>query len=487
MKQRRKFLSILLAIVMLLSVFPVGAIAADDGVQTTVSADIDPVIVVRGFDFTGLVHADGTKTLQLNAGGIIKVLFSYFISKLTFNESVFTDALLDFANTTLAPIASDKNGDSVLAGIGAKTYPLPLDNNPDEIATWDENAIALARSFVDTRGAGNAFLFTFDWRKNPLVIADELNAFIKNVKSMTNKDKIDIVGTSMGGMVTTAYIYKYGCESIDNLTYNCSAHNGVQLVGSALSGNISIDGTILKTTMNAVAENQNAFVRFLLKAADAVGLYDGVADCVGDFVSENKNRLYDEALKDTLCTALGLWGMCPDAYFDDAVEFLFADDADEYVGFLTALEDVREFVFSTEKILATIADSDVKLAFVTNYGRTSLPLHEKVYLQTDGVIEAVQCSNGATFAPVGEVLSEAYLASADPKYISPDKIVDASTALYPDCTWFVKNVKHVGCAYGSEHSAFIMWLTSQETQINANECEQYPQFLVCDENQKFVK
>ena len=57
----------------------------------------------------------------------------------------------------------------------------------------------------------------------------------------------------------------------------------------------------------------------------------------------------------------------------------------------------------------------------------------------DGIVDVKYASFGATAADFGSTLENV---TADAKYISPDKTVDASTCLFPEQTWFVKNLKH---------------------------------------------
>lgn len=59
------------------------------------------------------------------------------------------------------------------------------------------------------------------------------------------------------------------------------------------------------------------------------------------------------------------------------------------------------------------------------------------------VSDVYHVSYYATSAPYGEVLSDSYINSlADKKYLSPDKMIDASTCLFPEKTWFIRNISH---------------------------------------------
>ncbi len=481
----KKIISLLLTLAMVFTM-AIPAFAADTA-KSAIDYDGDPVIVVRGIEFAGLTYSDGTKALQFDAKGIIETVLSYILARVTGNKDAFADKLIAYMQKTFAPIATDKNGNSVRSDVGMKGYPLSIGNYKEESASWEKNAICLASTLGDTIGGDNAYLFNFDWRKSPFILADELKAFIDNVKAETKKDNVHIVACSMGGMVTAAYLYEYGYEGIDTLVFNSSAHNGTHLVGYAMMGEISISGDMLNQFIISIADNQNFFLKAILKILGTTGIYDRLADFVDDYIKNNKRRIYDEFLRDYVATSLGLWGMCPDEYFDKGVEFIFGNNKSEYAATIANLQEIKEFVCSTEEILAGIQPAGVNLAFAANYDGAPLPLYEKSTMQTDGIIEGERCSNGAYFAPVGQTLSAEYLSAADPKYISPDKIVDTSTAAYRDITWIVKDAGHVGCKAGSDHINFVMWLATRDEQTYIYSDSNYPQFLVCDTNMNFIR
>ncbi len=102
---------------------------------------------------------------------------------------------------------------------------LPLDRSKDKLVSTDILRKAqLARgSYVDQydliinrleslgykEGAG-LFTFHYDWRRSNFEAADGLRQFIA-AKGLTGKP-VDLIGHSMGGLVSTIYIQKYAAE-----------------------------------------------------------------------------------------------------------------------------------------------------------------------------------------------------------------------------------------------------------------------------------
>ena len=66
-------------------------------------------------------------------------------------------------------------------------------------------------------------------------------------------------------------------------------------------------------------------------------------------------------------------------------------------------------------------------------------------------------------------------------------MVDASTALYKDTTWIIKDAPHVGGRVGSDHAEFAMWLLTRETQPTVTTDSNYPRFMAVDGDLNFIR
>ena len=111
-----------------------------------------------------------------------------------------------------------------------------------------------------------------------------------------------------------------------------------------------------------------------------------------------------------------------------------------------------------------------------------MPVYERSYVNGDMVLETELMSAGATVAPYGKTLGDDYVPEI-PGKLSPDKVIDASTCLLPENTWFIKDAPHVPCTYGSELAEMLFWLLSYEGQPTVSTNELYPQFQYADEPQ----
>lgn len=477
----KKLISVLLTLTFVFGMC-VPAFAAE---EKTVSYEGDPVIIVRGIDFGGLIHEDGSKALAFNLKDVLTLVYELAVGTAQKKENAFEDALLSYCQKLFAPISSDNEGKSVYPDVHMETYLHPA-GEIEKLEEWTDGEGGLVHSAVEKLGGENVYFFTYDWRKSPLVLSDELNSFVEMVKKEKNASKVDMAACSMGGMVATAYMYEYGTDSVDSLVYLSSAHNGTDVAGAALTGDIYTSEAFLSNyLMNKVGDS--FLLKVLIKAVDAAGVFGFVADFLNNFVTKNKDRVYDELMRDYLGTSLGFWGLCCDKDFDSSVDFVFGKHKDEYPVVMSELSKIREFLFSTEKVIDKAYADGVKVSFVSHYGDMLLPIYAETVVESDSVLESYLTSNGATFALFGETLTDEYLSESDAKYISPDKVVDASTALYKDTTWFIKDAPHVGCRVGSEHADFALWLLSRESQPTVTADSAYPCFMAVDKEMNFIR
>lgn len=100
----------------------------------------------------------------------------------------------------------------------------------------------------------------------------------------------------------------------------------------------------------------------------------------------------------------------------------------------------------------------------------------------DGILETYQMSGYATVAPYGETLGDDYVAE-NPEYLSPDRVVDLSTAILPEYTYIIKGAPHVGGTYGTDYADFFVWLMTYDgEEFYAGVNPDYPRFMLSDSN-----
>ncbi len=477
----KKIISLLLTLLMIFTL-AVPAFAAEDSTDAETAYDGYPVVIVRGIDFAGLTYEDGSKVLTANFGEIFPILLETVLAKFALKkDEALAEGIFKLAESILSPISGDNEGNSANPEVSMVQYTESMAAYPEFTANLvGATEVGMVKTAIDRYGAENTYFFTYDWRKTPAELASELNALVETAKKDSGKDMVNISCVSMGGMVTAAYMYYCGTDSINTAVFLSGAQNGTYVVGDALNGRILFDTDTILTLVKGLTDN-NFFVNLILKVFDILGVFDFLTEFMNDFVADNFDKANDMVLRDCFGTIPGFWALCPDEDFESGVEKIFGGHEDEYPVLLEKLDAMKSFVFSTQDILTNAKNSGVKLSVVSNYNTGLVPVYEKANRNGDMVLETELTSNFATVAPLGKTLTEEQLANADPAYVSADKVIDASTALFKDNTWFVKDAPHVASEYGSGFSEFAFWLLDCEEQPTIYTNEKYPQFMVADD------
>ena len=172
-----------------------------------------------------------------------------------------------------------------------------------------------------------------------------------------------------------------------------------------------------------------------------------------------------------LATGIATWpsywtSVCNDD-MDKAIDLMFGKEGTarraEYAGLVEKILYLRERVViprertGEENLYKQYEKNyNIKIAVLAGYGLVQAPITESYDLTGDCTVDLRSASFGATAAGVFDTLSDEYIAERTAlgygKYISADKKVDASTCLFPETTWIMKN-KHHDVGTGWEYIA----------------------------------
>ncbi len=297
--------------------------------------------------------------------------------------------------------------------------------------------------------------FDYDWRLDPLEVADTLHDYIEKVKEVTGSKEVCLIGRCLGSSVITAYVAKYGMEGIHGVGFDGGVVNGAEALSEPISGKFRLNG--------------NAVNRFLVDC-DALGMFK-----VDSFINETLDMLSKAGVFDTISgvtketiyykvvegvtSALALstfftfpsyWAAVKSEDYEEAKNYVFGPEGsekrEEYSGLITKLDNYNEKVRERiPEIINTINDNG-NLVVIAKYGIQIVPVIASNNAVADEFASVGCASYGATASDIYSTLSDEYIAQrvaeGKGKYISPDKQVDASTCLFPDQTWFIKGARH---------------------------------------------
>ncbi len=449
----KKLLSIILCLSMLVC-FMVPAFAAED------ESDL-PVIYLAGKNNEAIYNADGTRTSNpatLDRGGYIMDAAGPVLEELA--KALVTDDYSDYIDSLVAATAPIY-----------EEIKLDKDGNPSNGThiKWDYKTAP-----IDTEA--DIIHFKYDWRLSPMEVADQLDVFVERVIEATGAKGVNIHCRCLGVNFAMTYIAKSMNGEYDhpfrveNLVLNTGGLGGYITLGALLSGSIEINADTVDRFVTSFLEDgsliEDPAMAMLAYSLVSLLNYAKVLDLGVDFIQGIIDRILTDIIPPlALCCYGGYpsyWSMVSDKYYDKAVEMVFETSVtppdfskNEYKLFIEKINAYHALLGDTnektgrplyEDYLLELKAKGVGIAVIGKYGDPCMPLFADSEITGDVRGTVTELSLGTTGTEIGKTFSEDYLKAAEAKgtakYISPDKTVDASTALFPDSTWFIKNIDH---------------------------------------------
>ena len=477
----KKLISILLAVVMTFSLM-VPAFAQND---EKCDCGKTPVIVVRGLDFGGLYFnpddaENRTPVLSVDAKGIIGAVFKALIKGvITLNVDSAMDVVLEYVGSIFDGMRMNPDGSSYYKNVGPIRYPEAA-GNYEELVNGTISEFGMVRASIENIGGDHTYYFTYDWRLDPFIVADEIDATINKMIAETGHDKVTIVCASLGGLMTIAYLTEYGYEKVEKCLFMSSAFCGAQVASDLLGGKIGIDEKNLYNYLFDLVAG-NGFGEFAMNVLYKTGMFGFAANLGQSITDRYEKAAYEKVLYPIFGSMLSFWGMVQAEDYDDAIEYVFGGREEENAEFIAKTKALQDMMAERTELLSEMIENGVKIAIVASYDSPVIPVYKNSNFNGDSILETYQMSGYATVAPYGETLGDDYV-PAKPEYLSPDRVVDLSTALFPEYTYIIKGSAHVACDYGTDYYDFFVWLITENGDFYAGANPAYPQFMVSDDN-----
>lgn len=468
--------------------------------------EYNPVLFIGGIMEFDFVRGDGTSASKIfpisseGIGAALKDASPAITGLINKDYEAFTKGLNDPMVDLFAGIVCNFDGtvaDDSVHIVGRDTYmnesklhtkektdrDIWMYHSVDEIgmdtvmASYAFGGRDIIYPIIEKVGSQNTYVYGLDWRMPMEWLADDLADQINYISKKTGK-KVSVAAHSMGGSAISSYIMKYGTGKLSHITYLHSAFFGVNYIGDLYSGKCDIDSQGLLNMMtssmgtSAVADILGASTLFK-QAIPYIEEYIKTEDPV---LAEYKDifghtpTYFDRLMVEYL---LPYFGNNPSLF-----AFVKADRFEECKAYLKKAMKVaqkKNLGLSDIKIALNWASFENKIDFYQNtshpsrkatghkalsdillaaekkgviisvfsaYNRAFMAIGESTRLHSDGVIDTKGTSAGATIADFNEQLPEDYKPQGKLKYISPDGVIDASTCLFPEHTFFTKNVGH---------------------------------------------
>lgn len=443
-----------------------------------------PVIIVSGMHSSPLFKGD-TRVFGMTASAYAKMIAGVAGPlKKVFKDNDWND----FCNNAnrylyefLEPVSFNPDGTSKY-DITTITYPKSYDNYLNN--ELYRSGRAFASDIAEAVGGSHTFCYVYDWRQSPLINADGLNHYIQNVKKLTGHNKISLAGVSMGGTVTLSYLYKYGYSDISNITMISSAFTGTHIVGDVLSGKVKIDKDAVIRFIKQLFVNFESLekpVQNLIKKLDSLGFFDYIIPFLQGYFVESFDRLFDEVLKPVFAYMPGVWGLIASEEYEACKDFVFGDSGNE--NFENLVDEYHYNVqLNGQNLLQRAKDLGISVTVVSNYNSQGMPVIEHSDDHNDTIIDTAHSSGGATVTDIDKSFGKNHtqVINDGHNHISCDNAIDASTCMFPENTWFIKNLQHIRYPIYGNTNDFIVWLVTAKKQYTIFDNKNYPQFLYYD-------
>lgn len=482
----KKIISVILALVVALSALSLTAFA-DVKAECNGNCDTCPAIVVPGIgqsnvwalDENGdyLLDADGKRIscfpAYFNVASIVKTAVVPAIRTLISQRDMgLSEALCDVVRDSFAVNACDENGKNT-GNIEVEKYLYSV----AECSEYEKEQIYRnipLQNYAEMAGEDHLYYFAYNSFGNNYDIVSELYDYIQMVLAETGHDKVNIVPISMGGSIANA-LFEYYPDVMDDLekvVYIVPALDGSTIVGDLYTKDLSfldadfLYNGFLETLMDEEEARMIEVIARILPDEVLTGALTSVANCLVDEVASNITML---------------WGLCPKAYYPAASEALLSEKPEIkrqtdmfYQAQLNSLDNIQKLVDKGVQVF-NIVDYDVPLYQIGNSWNND---------NADGVIHLASTSMGAYSALAGETLGADYKQAntsvncADPSHnhISPDNVVDASTGLLPDTTFYFDAQNHESTARNDIIISLATNLLATDDIKDVYSTPDYPQF-----------
>ncbi|MBQ8504184.1 MAG: hypothetical protein IJ491_07895 [Clostridia bacterium] len=434
-----------------------------------------PIVYVQGRDRT-IYNKNGKKIMP----------FSTDPEDLIMKES---DRLLAAFSSSVLQKNWDIYCDELVAVVSEVYKDVTLDNNGE--ASDGSYVKANATPTAKTSNFGlNDYVFNYDSRLDPWTVAKELRTYINNVLKATGKSKVQLVSRCLGTNYAAAYLTRYKSEAkskIDTCVLYVPSAKGTIMVSESFSGEFKFDPDLINTYVNEYMEDSE--MTELLKAVVSVTYSMSIlslgTNAVESVYQQIADRVVPELILATYGTMPSYWSMVDDEHYDKAKSLVLSGKEEEYAGLIEKIDRYHNKVMiNLDSTLLSLRNSGMKVAIIAKYNTALAPLFESSNVQADGLVELSSLSFGATAADMGKTLSKAYLddvsLSGAIDYVSDDLIIDSSTCLFPDNTWFIKDSPHG--AFKSSMNNLILTIVRQKKQMTVWDNEKYPQYLQYNSN-----
>ncbi len=439
----------------------------------------NPAVNSNGEELSGgLLIIDSSTLPGILAGTVAGPLVTSLIAQADIGLS---DAVYETVTQVFSIQASGVDG-KAKQNLKTITYEYPISQMNQDDRDYFYRMIPMKSVVDEIGGEDNLYFFTFPLISDPMISAAKLNSYIQMVKEQTGKDKVNIVTISLGGTILTAYLELYkntNYPDINKVLNVVSCLDGTDVMGDFYMRNFNIeDEFFFQEFLPMVMKEMNGYATLGHLINVALKIFPR------SVIEAILTAAVDGILDTLMLNCPQFWAMIPKDRYDDVInKYSFIKTDPEYSRLYATIEKFQQARLNLKDNLIKLNKQGALVHNVCGYNLDYsaqdycffAAMKSSLTTNSDAIIDIDSTSLGATYAKAGEVLSEEYIATRDPKYISPDGSVDASTCLFPDNVWFFQG-QHHEVGRNDVIIKLIAKLASNQINSTADMPDKFPQF-----------
>ncbi len=378
----------------------------------------------------------------------------------------------------LSNIALDDNG-RVIKNIQADKYNTSLANLTLEERNYALNQIPL-NAYVDIAGLDHLYFYSYHSTGNMTDNVNGLYELIQIAKAETGHDKVNLVPISQGGSLENALMQLYidkGLEFADDVNRVCyvvPAADGAAVLGDIyryglLDDNDALYGYMFPSLLDEEQEYLAYLINLILRILPN-------AD-VNNIIDTAVHVLIEDYLE--YCTML--WALVPSKDYPACRDMYLSDPEDAKVRAQT--DWYYNAQVNSRKYILELKEKGVEFFDIVDYNYTMYQIVDSWNkVNSDGIIHTDSESFGATSVAVDVALPEDYVQAntyctdSSHNHIDEDRLVDASTGILCETTFFYKGQDHEKTARNDVVMRLAIRILTDESFVDVYSDPAYPQF-----------
>ena len=285
----------------------------------------------------------------------------------------------------------------------------------------------------------------------------------------------------MGGAITMAYLNKYGAGKLKACILNNTAFQGITMIGELFCRDVSVDKETMVEYAFQFVKKQGKLLTWIKNTVKRLRVTDQLIAAMQGLAQQGIDDLAQDVLYPVFGQMPGIWAFVADAQFEAAKQA--ALDAKTHETLIRRIDAYHYTIQCRAKeILDDALEDGCFVTVLANYGKYGIPVTSSKRISDDYLIDTSLSSGGAICADIGTSLPQDYVQQVQDghDHISPDRRIDASTCMYPEYTWFTRNMGHLDFPYGTQGVEFLLWLICADEQPTVWTSGRYPQFMSFD-------